>query len=289
MRKIPTWIGASLAAGALGALVWLERRRPLRRSVESKLRRDARNLAVAATAALALHFAERPVAERLTALVERRQTGLLKQVALPRALEVALAVLLLDYTLYVWHVLTHRIPWLWRFHLVHHADLDLDASTALRFHFGELFVSVAWRAAQVIIIGVSPGSLSAWQSLLFVSILFHHSNVRLPLGAERRLGKFIVTPRMHGIHHSSASDERDANWSSGLALWDRLHGTLRLNVPQDGIEIGVPAYRAPQELGLFELLKLPFGAERSPAAETTLDARTARAAPAFIPTDHLLA
>ena len=289
MRKLPTWIGASLAAaGAFGALVWLERRRPLRRGeVESKLERDARNLAVAGVAAAALQIAERPVVARLTALVERRKVGLLKQVALPRALEVGLAVVLLDYTLYAWHVLTHRVPLLWRFHLVHHADLDMDASTALRFHFGELLLSVAWRAAQVLVIGVSPQSLSTWQSLLFVSILFHHSNVRLPVEAERRLNKFIVTPRMHGIHHSTVRRERDANWSSGLTLWDKLHGTLRLNVPQAEVEIGVPAYREPAELGLFEILKLPFGAERATRQSPTVVLVERDALP--VPSGHLLA
>ncbi|HEX8131520.1 MAG TPA: sterol desaturase family protein [Pyrinomonadaceae bacterium] len=287
MRKLPVWISASLAVGAFGALVWLERRRPLRRSVESKLERDARNLAVACVAAVALQLAERPVVARLTALVERRKVGLLKRVALPRALEVALAVVLLDYTLYVWHVLTHRVPILWRFHLVHHADLDLDASTALRFHFGELLISVVWRAAQVLLIGVSPQSLAAWQRLLFVSILFHHSNVRLPVEAERRLNKFVVTPRMHGIHHSTVRGERDANWSSGLTLWDKLHGTLRLNVAQEEIEIGVPAYREPRDLGLFEILKLPFGAER-PARQSPLEVRTASDA-LPVPANHLLA
>jgi sterol desaturase/sphingolipid hydroxylase (fatty acid hydroxylase superfamily) len=289
MRKIPTWIGASLAVGACGALVWLERRRPLRRAVESKLEHDARNLVVAGVGAAALQLAERPVVERLTALVERRKVGLLKQVALPRAWEVALAVVLLDYTLYVWHVLTHRVPLLWRFHLVHHADLDLDASTALRFHFGELVISVAWRAAQVLLIGVSPQSLSAWQNLLFVSILFHHSNVRLPVEVERRLNLFVVTPRMHGIHHSTVRAERDANWSSGLTLWDRLHGTLRLNVPQAAIEIGVPVYREPEELGLLEILKLPFGAQRPARESLPPDAPAQRDAPLHVPADHLLA
>jgi sterol desaturase/sphingolipid hydroxylase (fatty acid hydroxylase superfamily) len=289
MRKLPAWIGASLAVGACGALVWLERRRPLRRAVESKLERNARNLAVAGVAAVALRFAERPVVERLTALVERRGIGLLKQVALPRALEAALAVVLLDYTLYVWHVLTHRVPLLWRFHLVHHADLDLDASTGLRFHFGELIFSVAWRAAQVLLIGVSPRAYAAWQRLLFVSILFHHSNVRLPVEAERRLSLLVVTPRMHGIHHSTVRAERDANWSSGLALWDRLHGTLRLNVAQAEIEIGVPPYRAPGELALSEILKLPFGAAQAArvAAQTGERARHGDAQTA--PADHLLA
>lgn len=255
-----------LVVGAFGALLWLEQRRPLRRrSVESKWTRDARNLAVAGVAAVALQLAERPVTRRLTALVERRKFGLLQQLPLSRPLEIALAVVLLDYTLYVWHVLTHRVPWLWRFHLVHHADLDMDASTALRFHFGELVCSVAWRAAQVLVIGVSPSSFAAWQNFLFVSILFHHSNLRLPVEAERWLNLFVVTPRMHGIHHSLVRDERDANWSSGLTVWDRLHGTLKLNVPQDEITIGVPAYREAEELGLVEILKLPFGEQRPPA------------------------
>ena len=261
-RKAPAWLSAPLVLGAFGLLVWLERRRPLRRAVEPKLRREARNLAVAAVGAAALRVTEKPVADALTALVERRRRGLLKLLGLPAWLEVALAVVLLDYTLYLWHVLTHRVPFLWRFHVVHHLDLDLDASTALRFHFAELVLSVPWRAGQILLIGVSPLALSAWQTLLFLSILFHHSNVELPLGLERRLNYFVVTPRMHGIHHSVVKEETDSNWSSGLAAWDRLHGTLRLDVPQTEVTIGVPAYRDPEEVGLSEILKLPFGEER---------------------------
>jgi len=262
-RPLPTWISASLIAGAFGALLWLERRRPLRqRAVEPKLRHDMRNLAVAAVSAAALHITERPIVARLTSLVERHRWGLLKRGQSPAWLEVALAVALLDYTLYVWHVLTHRVPFLWRFHVAHHVDLDMDATTALRFHFAELVVSVAWRAGQVVIIGVSPLSFSVWQTALFLSIMFHHSNVRLPLGFERRLNYFIVTPRMHGIHHSTIRAETDANWSSGLTVWDWLHGTLRLNVPQQEIIIGVPAYREPEEVALSDVLAMPFHSQR---------------------------
>jgi sterol desaturase/sphingolipid hydroxylase (fatty acid hydroxylase superfamily) len=260
--KVPSWLSGAFVLGAFGALVWLERRRPLRGERESKLTRSARNLAVAAAGAAALRLAEAPVAERLTALVERRKVGLLKLARLPLWLEVAAAVVLLDYTLYLWHVLTHRVPWLWRFHVVHHIDLDLDATTALRFHFAELAVSVPWRAAQILVIGVSPLALSVWQTLLMLSILFHHSNVRLPAGLERGLNLFVVTPRMHGIHHSIVKEETDSNWSSGLALWDRLHGTLRVDVPQSAVDIGVPAYREPREVGLASMLALPFGEER---------------------------
>lgn len=261
-RNVPTWVSAPLVLGAFGALLWLERRRPLRRAIEPKLTREARNLAVAAVSAAALQLAERPVIEPLTALVERRRWGLLKRARLPVWLEVALAIGLLDYTLYLWHVLTHRLPFLWRFHVVHHIDLDLDASTALRFHFAELALSVPWRAAQVSLLGVSPLSFSVWQTLLFLSIMFHHSNLRLPINFERRLNRLIVTPRMHGIHHSIVREETDSNWSSGLTLWDYLHGTLRLNVPQEEITIGVPAYRQPEEVGLLEILVMPLTAER---------------------------
>jgi sterol desaturase/sphingolipid hydroxylase (fatty acid hydroxylase superfamily) len=197
-----------------------------------------------------------------------------------------LAVVLLDYTLYIWHVLTHRLALLWRFHLVHHVDLDMDASTALRFHFGELALSIPWRAAQIMLIGVSPLSLSVWQTLLLLSIQFHHSNVRLPIRTERRLNRFIVTPRMHGIHHSIVPEEADSNWSSGLTIWDRLHGTLRLNVPQDEIVIGVPAYRDPEEAQLETVLVMPFE-EQHPSWQLPGNGKPVRAA-LPVPADHLL-
>ncbi len=247
---------------AVGLLTWLEWRRPLRREVEPKLRHNARNLALAGVGAVALQLTESPLARRLTCLVERRRLGLLKLLRLPVWVETALAVVLLDYTLYGWHVLTHEVPFLWRFHLVHHVDLDLDTSTALRFHFGELVLSVPWRAAQILAIGVSPLAFSIWQTLLLFSILFHHSNVRLPINTERRLSWLIVTPRMHGIHHSIVREETNSNWSSGLAVWDRLHGTLRLNVPQSEITIGVPAYGEVEDVDLIKILPMPFGEQR---------------------------
>src|SRR5947207_3506014 len=137
-RKVPGWLNVLLVGGAFGALWWLERRRPLRRAVESKSVRTGRNLAVAGLSAAAVRLAEQPVVAPLAALVERRRWGLVQRLNLPAWLEVPLAVALLDYTLYLWHILVHRVPFLWRFHQVHPVDLDLDASTALRFHFGEM-------------------------------------------------------------------------------------------------------------------------------------------------------
>ena len=263
MKKFLKILSLPAALTALGALVWFENRRPLRRRVESKIVRSGRNVAVAGIAALALQLAEKPVAKRLTKLVERKNIGLLKIVRLPKWLETILAVVLLDYTLYLWHVLTHKSPFLWRFHLVHHVDLDLDASTAVRFHFGELVISVFWRSAQILVIGVSPAALSAWQMFLFPSILFHHSNLRLPASLDDRLQNFIVTPRLHGIHHSTVRAETDSNWSSGLTVWDRLHGTFRRDVAPREITIGVPAYQSADEVTLFKILPLPFERQKN--------------------------
>ena len=131
-------------------------------------------------AGAAVTLFEKPVTDKLTRFVEKRRFGLIKVFRLPKFVETALAVILLDYTLYIWHVLTHKLPFLWRFHQIHHADLDLTAATAMRFHFGEMTISVLFRAGQVLLIGVSPDALQMWQSLLFLSVLFHHSNVRLP-------------------------------------------------------------------------------------------------------------
>ena len=248
----------ALSLGVLAALVLLERKRPLRRERESKLRRNSRNLTVAALGALTVHLLEAPVVRPLARSVEQRRLGLLKQLRLARPLEIIAAVILMDYTLYLWHVLTHRVPFLWRFHAVHHVDLDLDASTALRFHFGELAVSVPYRAAQILLIGVDAEELSCWQMFLSLSILFHHSNVRLGRRMESALSWFLVTPRMHGIHHSNEPAEANANWSSGLACWDRIHRTFRLDIPQEQIHIGVKGIVTEERVRLSEILTQPF-------------------------------
>lgn len=250
-------MGAIIAAATFAALVLLELRRPLRQEVEGKLRRVSRNLVFAALSGFTVFMIERPLVMPLAQWVERSRFGLLPSLGLPRWFAIALALILLDYTLYLWHVLTHKTPFLWRFHRVHHADLDLDASTAFRFHFGEIALSVPFRAAQVALIGVSAEALALWQSALLLSIFFHHSNVELPIGLERALSRFVITPRLHGIHHSVVLDERDANWSSGLTIWDRLHGTLRTDVPQSELTIGVPELQDPRRVSLPAMLALP--------------------------------
>jgi sterol desaturase/sphingolipid hydroxylase (fatty acid hydroxylase superfamily) len=144
---------------------------------------------------------------------------------------------------------------------VHHVDLDLDSTTGVRFHFGELTLAAGFRAAQIVVLGVDRDTLRAWQQLLVLSVIFHHSNLRLPGDVERRLAHVVVTPRMHGIHHSTRADETDTNYSSLLSWWDRIHRSLRLDVAQSAITIGVPGFRAPHDVTLGKSLMLPFAAD----------------------------
>ncbi len=247
----------------VGSLMLLgEQRAPLRRAVEPKLRRVVRNLTVGGVSLAFTSLLQAPLLQPVAAWIAREHIGLLQQVSWLRWLEILIAVVLLDYTLWWWHWATHRVPLLWRFHLVHHVDRDLDASTALRFHFGELVLSIGARAVQMILIGVDPYALWLWQTILFASILFHHSNLRFPLALERVLVRFLVTPRMHGIHHSTYRNETDSNWSSILSWWDYLHRTMRLDVPQSEVVIGVPAYANESDVTIGKLLLLPFKRQR---------------------------
>jgi len=261
-RELPKWLNAMLVLGTVATVVLLELRRPLRKEKDDKLTRDARNVAFSLMAAATVALAEKPVAGPLALKVHKKRLGLLNMVRFPAWAEMLLSVVLLDYTLYIWHYLTHKAPFLWRFHRPHHVDLDLDASTALRFHAGELLLSVPWRAAQVRLIGVSPLALSIWQTLTLMEIMFHHSNIRLPFDVERRLCRVIVTPRMHGIHHSVVRKEADSNWSTIFPWPDYLHGTIRLNVPQQAINIGVAGYQDKAQLTLGRVLVMPFTPER---------------------------
>jgi sterol desaturase/sphingolipid hydroxylase (fatty acid hydroxylase superfamily) len=239
-------------------LLWLERRRALRAVRRSKLQRDVRNILIAAPAGVVMQAVEMPLALTLATFANRRHLGVLPLLSLPSPASTVASILLLDYTLYWWHFLAHRVPVLWRFHQVHHIDREMDATTALRFHFGEITVSLAFRALQMLVIGPTPQAVALWQVFMFLCILFHHSNVRLPVSLERLLARIVVTPRLHGIHHSVASQEVNSNWSSGLTVWDWLHSTLRTEPTQDGLILGVAGFLGPGEVTAIEALKLPF-------------------------------
>jgi len=199
-----------------------------------------------------------PIVAPVQSFAERRRFGLLRALPLPKALRVVLGFLLLDYTLFLWHWLNHRSPFLWRFHSVHHADRDLDSSTGIRFHFGELALAAGFRAAQILLIGADRATMRLWQRCVFASVVFHHSNLELPAVVETPLLNVAVTPRMHGIHHATRGDWMNTNYSSLLSIWDRLHHTLRLDVPQPAITIGLDGLQSPQDVTLERSLALPF-------------------------------
>jgi sterol desaturase/sphingolipid hydroxylase (fatty acid hydroxylase superfamily) len=261
-RNTQSWFGTALVVAGIGALLWLERRHPLRAPVESRVRRITRNTAVGAVTAAAVSMIERPIVTRLSALTQARGWGIAPRLPVPGALRTVAALALMDYTLYWWHVLLHRVPALWRLHEPHHADRDLDVSTALRFHFAEFVASVPWRCAQIALIGVAPRTLQLWQKLTFAEVLFHHSNVRLPRAVESKLSRYVITPRMHGIHHSVLRDERDSNFSSVLTLWDALHGTARADMQRDDVTIGLSQFREEKDVTLAKTLALPFVEEK---------------------------
>lgn len=253
----PVLLIAAAFAIAIG-----ERRSPLRRQTQQEPGRLLGNLVLGAASMIVVAVVEGPIVGRLARRAERNRSGLAQRLELPPAARDLIAVLAMDYTIYVWHVLTHKVPLLWRLHLVHHIDLDLDSSTALRFHALDMVVSVPWRAAQVALLGVSPRALGWWRTFFFLSVLFHHSNLRLPAGIERLLSRFLTTPRMHGIHHTATRVQTDSNWSSGLSLWDHLHGTFRRDRDRDAAVIGVPAYRDAEDTTIIASLTMPFGPER---------------------------
>jgi len=147
---------------------------------------------------------------------------------------------------------------LWRFHNVHHIDPDLDVSTSFRFHFVEIAYSSVFRVFQVLLIGADPLTYAVYETVFAAETMLHHSNVRLPLELERWLNKVIVTPRMHGVHHSAVGPETNSNYGVIFPWWDRLNRTLVLNVPQSSIRIGVPGYLEVQDNRFWNLLIMPF-------------------------------
>lgn len=263
MTITPPLITAIVIASVGGSMLFWELIAPLRTAVEPKFRRIVRNLTAGGVSLAVMTLLQAPLLQPVASWIVRDRIGLLQNVQWPRWVETVAAIVLLDYTLWWWHRASHRIPFLWRFHLVHHIDRDMDASTALRFHFGELALSIPVRAAQMLLIGVEPHALWLWQTILFGAILFHHANVRLPMAFERVLVRFIVTPRMHGIHHAQREELTNSNWSSLLTVWDLIHRTFRFDVPDERIVVGVPAYRNPHDATIGKILVMPFRKQRA--------------------------
>ena len=241
----------------------LERFVPLRTARHALARRLIVNLCISALAIGAAAALVQPTVTATLRQVSERRFGLIYLVDLPAPVQLVVGFVLMDLMFYYWHRANHKIPFLWRFHNVHHIDPDLDVSTAFRFHFGEVAMSAGFRVVQIALIGVTPLTFAIYELIFQANTLFHHSNVRLPVRVERLLNKILVTPRMHGIHHSEIWCENNSNYSVVFPWWDRLHRTLRLNVPQSRIVIGIPGYAAAADSRLASALLLPFVRQRS--------------------------
>lgn len=208
------------------------------------------------------------VAYAAAVFAAEREMGLLHWTTLPSWVAVTITLLGLDFAVYLQHVMFHAVPVLWRLHRVHHADVGFDATTGLRFHPIEIFLSLAIKAAIVILLGAIPWAVIAFEVMLNAASVFNHSNVAIPERLDRWLRWAIVTPDMHRIHHSRRVVETNSNFGFSVSWWDRLCGTYRAEpaLGQLGMEIGLRDYRT--ALNLSQLLVLPFqgDAGRTPFA-----------------------
>ena len=242
----------------LAVMLFWERAWP-RRSSQRRALRWPGNFGVGALGALLLALL--PVSAVAAALfADARGLGLLPWLAVPRAAGVALAILVLDFTVYWQHRAFHAWAWLWPLHRTHHTDVELDATTALRFHPLELALSMLLKAAVIVLLGAPPVAVVAFEIILNGAALFNHGNVRLPTLAERALRCFVVTPDMHRVHHSVHAREHNANFGFNLSLWDRLFASYQA-APREGhahMQLGQPRYRDAREARLGKILTQPF-------------------------------
>ncbi|GGI71129.1 hypothetical protein GCM10007973_05170 [Polymorphobacter multimanifer] len=245
----------------VGLLWWAERRWPRRIPRERPLDRLPVNLGLGAMSLTVVALAERPLAGRVAARVEAGRLGLAQMLPAPAWVRDLAGVVLLDFATYHWHVATHRVPLLWRLHAVHHADRDMDWTTALRFHAADMAISVPVRMVEVRLLGVSPRALEIYGAWFFANVAFHHANLKLPF--DRQLAWLFTSPGMHDIHHRADAAATDANYSSGLSVWDRMFGSFSDARPDVPIGIAGQIGAAP---GLLEALARPFAPDDKASA-----------------------
>lgn len=254
----PSFLRIWFFLGGLGLFLALETIRPYRGSTQPKASRWLTNLATAGFNSIILNLASGGLLAFVFAHIADNRIGLLNVLSLPIWLKILTTVVLLDLFTYVWHLLNHEVPLLWRFHRVHHADLNMDVSTATRFHLGELVLSTILRLGLFYLIGADPLGVLVYEIAMGLATQFHHSSLRIPGWLDRAWLILFVPPSLHRIHHSVKIRERDTNYGAVFSLWDRFLGTLKTDVDQDGIVIGVGGHRNPARLNFLGLLGLPF-------------------------------
>ena len=257
------WIRFGVFASVLLLLAVLEFAWPRRQQKVSRWQRWPGNLALVAIDTLAVRLIFPLAAVGVALVAEERGWGLLNLIDLPAPVEIVLAVIALDLIIYGQHVLFHAVPWLWRLHRVHHADLEFDLTTGLRFHPIEILLSMAIKIGAVLLLGAPALAVLMFEVLLNATSMWSHSNIRLPGPADRLIRRLIVTPDMHRTHHSVLPRETHSNFGFNLALWDRLFGTYRAQpeAGHDGMTIGIPEYRSVGDLRIDRMLAQPFRKE----------------------------
>jgi sterol desaturase/sphingolipid hydroxylase (fatty acid hydroxylase superfamily) len=190
--------------------------------------------------------------------------GLFNLIEVPFALAVVTSFIVLDFAIWFSHLASHKVPVLWKVHRMHHSDVDIDVSTAIRFHPIEIILSMIWKMIIVVALGAPAVSVLIFEIVLNGAAMFNHSNLKLPLGLDRILRLFIVTPDMHRVHHSIVHNETDSNYGFNLAVWDRLFGTY-IDQPEAGhdrMKIGLAEWQDERPTNLLWSLKVPFIKQR---------------------------
>ncbi len=246
--------------GILALMIVWEFVAPCRDRRLSRLIRWPNNFAIVAVNTLVLRLLIPTAAVGLALAGEARGWGLFNLVPVPTWVAVVLSVVLLDFAIYLQHVMVHAVPAFWRLHRMHHADLDFDVTTGARFHPIEILLSMVIKMAVVAALGPPAVAVLIFEVLLNASSMFNHGNVSLPPAIDRLLRWIIVTPDMHRVHHSVQPDETNSNFGFNLPWWDRLFGTYRPQ-PAAGHErmmIGIEQFRDPRELRFHRMLIQPF-------------------------------
>jgi sterol desaturase/sphingolipid hydroxylase (fatty acid hydroxylase superfamily) len=261
MGQYESAIRLGFFGGVLTLMAAWELLAPRRRLTTARPARWASNLGLVALDTVAVRLVLPLGVVGMALMAQERGWGLLNNVPLPGWLAVALAVVALDLAIYLQHVLFHAVPLLWRLHLVHHADLDFDVTTGLRFHTLEILLSMGIKLAAVVLLGAPALAVLTFEVLLNATSLFNHGNVRLPAWLDRPLRLVVVTPEMHRVHHSVHPRETNSNFGFNLPWWDFLFGTYRAQ-PADGHEgmtVGLSQFRDERVTGrLHWMLLLPF-------------------------------
>lgn len=252
---------AAVFFGLLAALSFAETWAPRRARVVPRRTHALHNLALVAVDTAVARLLVPAGALGAALFAESEGLGLLHHVRWPMWLELTLAVLALDLAIWAQHVAAHHVPLLWRLHKVHHADLDLDATSGVRFHPLEIVLSLGWKAAVIVALGAPPAAVVLFEVILNGMAVFNHANVRLPRALDGLLRKLLVTPDVHRVHHSVLREETDSNFGFNLVVWDHLFGTYRAE-PRDGhvmLRIGLTEVRDPRTVArLLGMLSLPF-------------------------------